>query len=135
MPFENTLAGHGRRIAAAVLDAVAYAIVVGAWAIGGLLLGLAAAAATANTEDYDGWEELGYAVLGSILGVLVGVVFWIGLSVFLVRRKGPRNGQTIGKQMVGIRIVRTDGAAVEFGLAPLREFAAKWLLIWVLSAG
>ena len=137
LPLEDTtaLAGHGRRIAAAVLDAVAYVVVVGAFCVVGLLAGLAAAAATDSNGEYEGWEELGYVLLGTLVGVLAGVVFWVGLSVWLVRRKGRRNGQTLGKQMVGIRIVRADRAEVEFGLALLREFAAKWLLIWVVSAG
>ncbi len=47
----------------------------------------------------------------------------------LMARRGARNGQTLGKQLVGIRVVRTDGAPVGFWLGVLRTVVAQQLLI------
>ncbi len=55
------------------------------------------------------------------------------LTVWLVRRPGHRNGQTLGKQIVGIRVVRQDRTEVGVGVGLLREIVCKWLLIWVVS--
>lgn len=57
----------------------------------------------------------------------------------LMARSGERNGQTIGKQLVGIRVVRTDGAPVGFWLGVLRTVVAQQLLtaitvyLWALA--
>jgi uncharacterized RDD family membrane protein YckC len=42
-------------------------------------------------------------------------------------REGERNGQTWGKQLLGIRVVRDDGQAMNFGMAALREVVLKGL--------
>ena len=42
------------------------------------------------------------------------------------------NGQTLGKMAVGIRVVRANGRAVDFGWAFLREVVVKRLLFGVL---
>ncbi len=47
----------------------------------------------------------------------------------LMARGGARNGQTLGKQLVGIRVVRTDGQPVGFWLGVLRTVVAQQLLI------
>lgn len=130
------LAGHGRRLGAALLDAVAYVVVIGACATAGFLGGLAGAAMTDSTDSgYDGWEQLGWVLLGTLVGALVGIVCAVGLAVVLAQRGGRHNGQTIGKQIAGIRGVRAAGSAeVGLGLALAREFAAKWLLIWIVAS-
>jgi uncharacterized RDD family membrane protein YckC len=46
----------------------------------------------------------------------------------LMARSGERNGQTLGKQAVGIRVVRTDGQPVGFWLGVLRTVVAQQLL-------
>jgi uncharacterized RDD family membrane protein YckC len=127
----TALAAHPKRIAAALLDAVFYAVVLGAGGVLGFLVGLAGASGADSSGD--GWEELGWIVLGSVLGLVVGFVVWLVLTVWLVRRPGARNGQTLGKQIVGIRAVRQDHTEVGVGLALLREIVTKWLLIWIVS--
>jgi uncharacterized RDD family membrane protein YckC len=127
----SVLAGHGRRLAAALLDAVAYAVVVGACGAVGFFAGLAVASGTDTSGD--GWEEVGWVLLGAGLGFVIGFVVWVVLTVCLVRRRGARNGQTLGKQIVGIRVVRADRASVGLGLALLREIVTKWVLISVVA--
>jgi len=124
------LARHAKRIGAALLDAVFYAVIVGACGVLGFLVGLAGAAGTDSSGD--GWEEFGWVLLGSVLGLAVGFIAWVVLTVWLVRRPGARNGQTLGKQIVGIRVAR-GGGEVGVGLALLREIVAKWVLIWIAS--
>ena len=43
-------------------------------------------------------------------------------------REGEHNGQTLGKQIVGIRVVRDSGEQVDCRLAFIREFVVKGLL-------
>jgi uncharacterized RDD family membrane protein YckC len=55
----------------------------------------------------------------------VAVLFYAPL---LMGRQGAHNGQTWGKQIVGIRVVRDSGQQVDIGFAFLREFVVKGLL-------
>jgi uncharacterized RDD family membrane protein YckC len=64
------------------------------------------------------------AILSSLL-YLVAVLFYAPL---LVARQGAHNGQTWGKQIVGIRIVRDNGVPVDIGFGFLREVVVKGLL-------
>jgi uncharacterized RDD family membrane protein YckC len=64
------------------------------------------------------------AILSSLL-YLVAVLFYAPL---LMGRQGAHNGQTWGKQIVGIRVVRDSGQQVDIGFAFLREFVVKGLL-------
>jgi uncharacterized RDD family membrane protein YckC len=43
----------------------------------------------------------------------------------LMRRKGRRNGQTLGKQACRIRVIRADGKAMRFSDAALRQIIYK----------
>jgi uncharacterized RDD family membrane protein YckC len=49
-------------------------------------------------------------------------------------REGQNNGQTWGKQMLGIRVVRDNGEPMSFGWAALREIAVKGLLVSIASS-
>jgi uncharacterized RDD family membrane protein YckC len=126
------LAGHGRRLAAALLDGIAYCVIVGAGGFAGFMVGLVGG--TTSETDGDGWEELGWIVLGSVVGFAIGFVCWLVFVVWLAQRAGAHNGQTIGKQLVGIRVARVDGAPVEIGVAVLREIVAKALLVGITSS-
>ena len=56
---------------------------------------------------------------------LVGAI----VDPILMGRDGDRNGMSLGKQVVGIRVAREDGAPVSVGFAFLREWVIRWLLI------
>jgi uncharacterized RDD family membrane protein YckC len=49
-------------------------------------------------------------------------------------RQGARNGQTLGKQVVGIRVVRDSGEPMGFGWAALREVVVKNLAVNIASS-
>ncbi len=114
MPMSHgALAGWGSRVGAYLLDVVIVFAVVGVLV---LLIVLAAAASD---------------VAGIIVGIILGIgAFIVALfyAPFLLARDGARNGQTYGKQVVGIRVVRDSGQSFELGAGFLREFVVKGLL-------
>lgn len=68
-----------------------------------------------------------------IVGVLAFFVVSLLYAPFFMQRDGERNGQTLGKQWVGIRVVRVDGQPFGWGAALLRELAIKQLLFGVVG--
>ena len=44
------------------------------------------------------------------------------------------NGQTVGRMVVNIRVIRADGGRMTFGFAIIREVLIKSLLFGVLSS-
>jgi uncharacterized RDD family membrane protein YckC len=73
-------------------------------------------------------------VLASILWALVSALVFLFYAPLLMMREGARNGQTLGKQMVGIRVVRDSGEPFGFGWAALREVVIKNLAVGIASA-
>jgi uncharacterized RDD family membrane protein YckC len=72
-----------------------------------------------------------------VTGILGGLAYLVVLFIYaptLMARDGRNNGQTWGKQMIGIRVVRDNGQRVSFGLAALREIVVKGLLLSVVSS-
>ena len=64
-----------------------------------------------------------YLLSGLIL--LVGAIYY----ALTIGRSGENNGQTIGMQVVGIRIVRETGEPMTAGTAILRETLIKGILM------
>jgi uncharacterized RDD family membrane protein YckC len=102
---ENRLpADRVARFCAALLDGLAVAVIVYAPAFAGALI-LGAAAPGTESGASSG------ALIGGLgLGV-VGFAVWCAMTVKYVKQ----NGQTIGKKLVGIKVVRTDGAPATLG--------------------
>jgi uncharacterized RDD family membrane protein YckC len=108
------LAGWWSRVGATVLDILI--IFVPVVAIGGGAL--AVAANGAGAVEVIAW-------------IVAGLVYLAGLTLYaplLMARGGERNGQTWGRQIVGIRVVRDNGEQFGFGMAFVRETVVKWLL-------
>jgi uncharacterized RDD family membrane protein YckC len=108
------LAGWWSRVGATVLDILI--IFVPVVAIGGGAL--AVAANGAGAVEVIAW-------------IVAGLVYLAGLTLYaplLMARGGERNGQTWGRQIVGIRVVRDNGKQFGFGMAFVRETVVKWLL-------
>jgi uncharacterized RDD family membrane protein YckC len=101
---QNVLAERLTRLGAAILDGIIFAgMVYVSMLCGFFLAGLAGAAQG---------DDLGDALLIVGLGFgLVGLVVWSWITIVYVRR----NGQTIGKKITGIKVVRSDGSPISLG--------------------
>ena len=99
------LAGWWYRVAAALLD--------------GLIVGIPATAVVLAIDP--------------AIGVLIWLTATLTYYPLLMMRQGAGNGQTFGKQIVGIRVVRESGEPYTYGPAALREFVIKYLLFGVVG--
>jgi uncharacterized RDD family membrane protein YckC len=68
--------------------------------------------------------------LGSPLPALIALVSGAAYYVGSMTRSGERNGQTLGKQAAGIRVVRTDGKPITVGNVLVREGLLKGVVGW-----
>lgn len=66
---------------------------------------------------------------GSIAFYAVVLVVGCLYAPLLMARRGARNGQTLGKQLMGIRVVRVDGEPVGVATGFLRTVVGQQLLI------
>jgi len=96
------LASRGSRLGAAVLDGV----------IGLLLFSPVIVAVGFDLSAYASTDALTAAMLGSagIVTLLLSLA-WIAVTIMLVQK----NGQTIAKKMLGIKVVRSDGSKASLG--------------------
>lgn len=62
--------------------------------------------------------------------LLRGLVY----APLLMRRAGGRNGQTLGKQAAGVRVVRADGRPISYGSAVTRDWLVRTLVFQVGGA-
>ena len=69
-----------------------------------------------------------------ILGFLAYLVVALLYAPLLMAREGEHNGQTWGKQMLGITVVRDAGESMSFGWAALREIVVKGLGVNIASS-
>ena len=103
-------AGWGLRLGALLLDVLILVIPI---VIVGVVLG-----AVIGGDGTAGEDE--GAAAGLIITVLSVVLPYLYYGATM-GRQGDKNGQSIGKQVVGIRVVREDGNPVGFLWAMLRE--------------
>jgi uncharacterized RDD family membrane protein YckC len=104
------LAGWWSRVAAQLLDSIIVSIIP-------LILYFA----VLSSSDTAAGLVIG---LGSIV---VGIVYY----ALTIGRSGPNNGQTLGKQLLNIRIVRESGQPMTGGTAVLRETVIKGILMGI----
>ena len=71
------------------------------------------------------YESLALLVISSWVVLLSVAALY---SLLTMARSGEYNGQTLGKQLLDIRVVRRDGAPVDAGYVLVRELAFKYLL-------
>jgi uncharacterized RDD family membrane protein YckC len=81
-------------------------------------------------EDSSVWAVIGTSILYSLLWAALVLLY----APLLMMRQGERNGQTLGKQVVGIRVVRDNGQSMGFGWAALREVLLKNIAVGVASS-
>src|SRR5829696_1978106 len=113
------LAGWGSRAAAYLID--------------GLILLVPAVVLTIIVVAIAAGSDTGAIVTG-ILGFLAYLVVLFIYAPVLMARAGRSNGQTWGKQALGIRVVRDTGQTMSFGWAALREIAVKGLAVSIASS-
>jgi uncharacterized RDD family membrane protein YckC len=107
------LSGWWRRVGAQILDSLILTIPVIAIVV--LVVVVAAGSDTG-------------AIVTGIVSSLAYVVVAIFYAPFLMKRPGPHNGQTWGKQALAIRVVHDTGEEVTSGYAFVREILVKFLL-------
>ena len=116
------LASWGSRVGAALIDWLV--LLIPTAILGWLILG------AAISDDSSTWAVVGAFVL-YVLGL---AVLWLLYAPLLMMRQGRHNGQTLGKQAVGIRVVRDSGETMGFGWAALREVVVKNLTVGIASS-
>ena len=116
MTTRHVLASWGRRAAAYVVDG----IVVGV--IAALIIVLVTSAA--GGVGFLGGDATGYGalVLGLLFSTFVATAVALLYAPFWMVRT---NGQTLGKQLLDIRVIRPGGERIDFLYALLREVVVK----------
>ncbi len=122
-PGTYRLAGWWSRVGAALLDG----LIIG---VGGLLL-LALVGAVFSVGFFA-------SDTAGIISVIVGLMLAFGAFAVIALLYAPlmmarTDGQTLGRQAMGIRVIRVSGEPMTFGWAMLREVAIKWLLFGVVG--
>jgi uncharacterized RDD family membrane protein YckC len=113
-----TPADRGTRLAAALLDG----IIVAAMVYVPLLITAAAAGAADGTGGASGAAT---AALATGLALTAGgFVAWLWLTLTYLRR----NGQSMAKKLLGIKIVRSDGSPASLGRIVWLRNVLNWLV-------
>jgi uncharacterized RDD family membrane protein YckC len=126
-PITTPYAGWWSRVGAAMFDFLV--ISVPALVLAVAIFGSVGAAFSAS-------DEFGVVTL------IVGLIAYVGLlfasvilyAPLLMRRHGEKNGQTWGKQLLGIRVIRTNGVPMDFTHSAIREALVKWLGLGLASS-
>jgi uncharacterized RDD family membrane protein YckC len=107
----GSLAERGARLLAATIDELLLLAVSLPMVIGAIPAMAALVTGTADVESFDTLSVLRLMVggPGTIITVLA-LIAWCIITAWLV----ATNGQSIGKRLVGIKVVRTDGSRASF---------------------
>jgi len=114
------LATWWRRVWATVIDLSLILLLAAA------IVGLFALVFFSGTVE--GAASLVVGILVACLAVVVAVLVYPATAMSVL------DGQTVGKWLCGIRVVRTNGRPMNIGWSMLREAVIKWILfVFVLS--
>jgi uncharacterized RDD family membrane protein YckC len=116
------LASWGTRLGAYLIDVLVLLIPLG------LIFAVTFVSIVDSDTSTAGW------IGASILWILASAAVVLLYAPLLMMRQGERNGQTLGKQLVGIRVVRDNGEPMGFGWAALREVLIKNLAVGIASS-
>jgi len=120
MPMSHgALAGWGSRVGAYLLDILILLVPTA------ILIAIVVAAALGSDAA---------GIVTGIVSLLVYITVTLLYAPLLMKREGPNNGQTWGKQVVGIRAVRDSGQPFDFGSAALREVVLKGLAVVIAAS-
>jgi len=118
-PF--VLASWGSRAIAAIVDGVVIAV------IAGVLFSIVTAIGI-NSDGNDGFAALIISLLVALLVLSLAALLYQPLMLWRT------NGQTVGKKLTGIRVVKTDRTPMDLGTAVLREVVLKSIAVGVVSS-
>jgi uncharacterized RDD family membrane protein YckC len=113
-------ADRGARLGASVLDAIIFLAMVYVPLIFGAVL---AAAVTRATDDRN--IAMTLIAVGMAGLPLVGLIIWVTFTVKYLKR----NGQSIAKKLLGIKVVRSDGSPASLA----RLFWLRNVVNWMIS--
>jgi uncharacterized RDD family membrane protein YckC len=126
-PITAPYAGWWSRVGAALFDALVISVPAVALAVV-IFGGVGAAFSTGD----------GFGIFALIVGLVAYVTLLFAVLLLyaplLMRREGANNGQTWGKQLLGIRVVRTNGVPMDFAQSAIREALVKGLGLGVASS-
>ena len=94
------------------------------------VLGVGLAGAAGSGSDAGLIALIGAAILTFAVIAVVSLVY----APLLMMRSGEHNGQTLGKQWLGLRVIKTDGQPMGFGWAALREVVVKNFGVGIASS-
>ena len=115
------LASWGSRVIAQIVDGIIIAL--------GAVVLFAILAALGLTVDTDGGAAA--FIVTALFAVLAFSIVALLYAPVLMSRT---NGQTLGRMVVNIRVIRADGGPMTFWFAALREIVVKSLLVGVVSS-
>lgn len=121
--WHGQLASWGARAVAQIVDV--FVVLVPAGALVTLLVAGIVSSDDAGVVAY---------FLGIFVILLVAAAAGLLYGALLMMREGPHNGQTWGKQLMGIRVVRNNGLPMTFGPAAFREAVLKILAVGLASS-
>jgi uncharacterized RDD family membrane protein YckC len=117
------LASWGSRLAAYLIDGV----IIG---VPAAILFFALLGGVSGADDVGKWVAALFGFLAWLLAVAIVLMVY---APVLMARGGTHNGQTWGKQLMGIRATRNSGQEWTFGSAALREVALKNVAVLLAS--
>ena len=120
------LASYGQRVGAWALDFVLSIITKTVMFVLAMALILKVVlSGVGSVFDIPDWSARTGTIVAVLIGVAIGYIVWWLIAL--------GRGQTPGKQIVGIRVIKDDGSPSGWGYTFLREFVIKFLLLGFLS--
>ena len=119
-PTVAQYAGFWIRLVAALIDGIILGIISGiVQAVFGGVFGVALL--TGPQEPSPATAGLFVGIFGAMFFIIVAIdmVYYVGLTATY--------GATVGKMILGLRVVDTNGQKIGFGKAALREVVGKWI--------
>jgi uncharacterized RDD family membrane protein YckC len=114
----HPLASRGRRFVARLVDLLV---------VGGTVVVLWIIVATLCYDEY-GYMRSDASDVLFVIATIALLVAYVLYMTLMPARKGVRNGQTWGKQLLGVRVIRDTGAPLSPGTAFLRELLGVQIL-------
>lgn len=122
-PTSVNYANFGRRLLAVLIDAILLGII-------GVIVSLpfTVIGAILNNSTSGGMVAVGLSSIGSLINLIIGFIYY----VYFI----GKNGQTLGKKAMGIKVVRLDGVGqIGYVNAFLRESVGKFISGIVIGLG